>query len=983
LRRSTYAVGGTVTVAIAISAMMISSATANPIPTPNSQSRAATALNSGSLLAHRNADGRVNALTARTGHPLAVPAGKSGSPESIARTNIDDFASVFGVTKPDSDLALVNSVTAGKGSIVRFQQNHNGLPIIGGQLVVTQDAHGALIAIDGKTSTDLPATTTATVSAAAAASTARNVTATAAKAVASRLTASTPKLSIYDPALFGQPDGLAARPVYQVTVTSHTDPSINEYVLIDARTGNAALAFSQIDTKAIAKAAKQPAVKPAVVAPNTTFTADVSVCDFQDIANTDETCTNPVADPANSAVPDVVDAYDYLGGVNDFYNNVVGRQGIDGANMPVVASVRYCYDNLSGDCPYVNSYWDGSQIVFGDGFPAAADVVAHEYTHGVTQYTSGLLYYYQSGSINESMSDVMGELFDQYNGTDTDGKWIMGEKLAPGLSRNMADPTQSAQGPQPDSMSSPYWSTDGWDDGGVHTDSGIGNKLAYLVAEGTQGTPFNGVTVTGIANDGAADPNMIQKMAKIWVTADQLLTPAADYADLGNAVQTACTTLLASATDGINASDCASVTAAVAATQLESTTSSHLPAQTTVCPTGYTPAVAFSDNFDRTASASLGTNWTDSGPAEIDNYAYSPVVAGNQLYLPDPTNDTAVSNVYVYTKAITLAKTRGSFLYFQHLDSLDWFDGSPDSSIYMEGMYVEYQLGTSTTWTTLGGTWVNGPDKTITHTTFDGSTLYTGTNYAGLAFAGDSRGWASSRAALPTTWEGQSVKFRFRVQTDGYGWFTPSYGEFLDNVSVNTCVKAPLAATTVKVAGYHGSAKMTWGAASVNGGSAITGYEMSVADGAGAYVVKTTTAATTRSYTFASLASGHDYHFRIRAKNADGVYGPYTTLSLSGTSLAIASNVTKVAKGGSVTLTGKLTRTTGGAALTGAPVVVYQRKHGTTTWTATTITAKTSSTGTYSLVVKPTQTEDYIVYYTAGSTVYMGTASATVVITVS
>ncbi len=93
-----------------------------------------------------------------------------------------------------------------------------------------------------------------------------------------------------------------------------------------------------------------------------------------------------------------------------FYQSL-GRDGIDNAGMPLLSTVRFCPDVAY--CPYANAFWDGSQMTFGDGFASADDVVGHELTHGVTQFTSGLLYYYQSGAINESMSDVMGELFDQ------------------------------------------------------------------------------------------------------------------------------------------------------------------------------------------------------------------------------------------------------------------------------------------------------------------------------------------------------------------------------------------------------------------------------------------------------------------------------------------------------------------------------------------------------------------------------------------
>ena len=71
-------------------------------------------------------------------------------------------------------------------------------------------------------------------------------------------------------------------------------------------------------------------------------------------------------------------------------------------------------------------------MAYGDGFASADDVVGHELTHGVTEFSSHLFYYFQSGAINESLSDVFGEFVDQTNGAgnDTAGvKWQLGEDL--------------------------------------------------------------------------------------------------------------------------------------------------------------------------------------------------------------------------------------------------------------------------------------------------------------------------------------------------------------------------------------------------------------------------------------------------------------------------------------------------------------------------------------------------------------------------
>ena len=93
-------------------------------------------------------------------------------------------------------------------------------------------------------------------------------------------------------------------------------------------------------------------------------------------------------------------------------------------------------------------------MVYCPGFSRADDVVGHELAHGVTDNTSNLFYYYQSGAINESLSDIWGEFVDQTNssGSDSAGvKWDLGEDLPIGAIRDMADPTSMGD---PDKMSS-------------------------------------------------------------------------------------------------------------------------------------------------------------------------------------------------------------------------------------------------------------------------------------------------------------------------------------------------------------------------------------------------------------------------------------------------------------------------------------------------------------------------------------------------
>jgi len=98
-----------------------------------------------------------------------------------------------------------------------------------------------------------------------------------------------------------------------------------------------------------------------------------------------------------TGITDVDNAYDYAGDTYDFYWNTHGRDSLDNTGVDLISTVRYCPNSTY--CPYQNAFWNGYQMVYGEGFPAADDVVGHEMTHGVTSHESNLFYYMQSGAI--------------------------------------------------------------------------------------------------------------------------------------------------------------------------------------------------------------------------------------------------------------------------------------------------------------------------------------------------------------------------------------------------------------------------------------------------------------------------------------------------------------------------------------------------------------------------------------------------------
>ena len=184
------------------------------------------------------------------------------------------------------------------------------------------------------------------------------------------------------------------------------------------------------------------------------------------------------------------------------YSECFGRDSIDGAGLVLTSSVHY-------DRGYANAFWDGAQMVFGDGdgeifgnFTASIDVTGHELTHGVTQYTANLAYEGQPGALNESISDVFGSLAKQHQlGQSTEeADWLIGAGLfLPGVQgvalRSMKAPGTAyddprlGKDPQPDHMSG-YVETED-DNGGVHLNSGIPNRAFYLTAAEIGGNAYD------------------------------------------------------------------------------------------------------------------------------------------------------------------------------------------------------------------------------------------------------------------------------------------------------------------------------------------------------------------------------------------------------------------------------------------------------------------------------------------------------------
>jgi thermolysin len=247
-----------------------------------------------------------------------------------------------------------------------------------------------------------------------------------------------------------------------------------------------------------------------------------------------------------------VDAHAYSGYVYDYFFKRHGRRGLDGSNVAILSFVHTVNRAAVLSAPpdilgtfYLNAFYYHplGAMVYGEGLPSnftaggqrwnflsgALDVVSHELTHGVTAYTSGLIYQLESGALNEAFSDMMGTAVEFYYQTPGSGvlqaDYLCGEDvITPGGIRSLSNP--AAYG-QPDHYSTRFVvaaPTPANDNGGVHINSGIPNHMYYLAIEGGTNRT-SGLTVQGV---GQANREQIERV--MFRAFTQLMPAGATFA---------------------------------------------------------------------------------------------------------------------------------------------------------------------------------------------------------------------------------------------------------------------------------------------------------------------------------------------------------------------------------------------------------------------------------------------------------------------
>ncbi|GIL27593.1 M4 family metallopeptidase [Actinocatenispora comari] len=390
---------------------------------------------------------------------------------------------------------------------VRYTRTYHGLPVYGGDLVVHNAPGGGYAGVDVAQHATIDVSTTAKIRAAAAARTARadhdgKVTAVSDPDLVVDATRSRPELA-YDVVVRG----------FQADKQT---PS-REHVLVDANTGKTIRSWEEVETVT----GTGHGLYVGTVNIDTTQSGggyqlqDPShgngyTCDmYGSESGSCSIFTDPDNDWGNGSQSDrasaAVDAHFGAAKTFDFYRETYGRNGIFGDGRGVPSKVHYGNG-------YVNAFWDGSSMTYGDGqgnqYPLIAlDVAGHEMSHGVSQALADLGYSGDVGGINEANSDIFGTMVEFYANSPGDpGDFTIGEMISANFGGR---PLRYMYQPSLDGSSFDCWSS-AVPQSDPHYSSGVGNHLFYLLAEGSGSSQYgtsptcNGSTVTGIGKDKAA-----------------------------------------------------------------------------------------------------------------------------------------------------------------------------------------------------------------------------------------------------------------------------------------------------------------------------------------------------------------------------------------------------------------------------------------------------------------------------------------------
>lgn len=572
----------------------------------------------------------------------------------------------------------------------------------------------------------------------------------------------------------------------------------------------------------------------------------------------------------------------------NFFYHALGRDSYNGGGATMVAVSNAT--NIS--CP--NATWNGSSTNFCTGY-GTDDIVAHEWAHAYTEYSSNLIYAWQAGAMNEAFSDIWGETVDLLNTIGNDSgdntprtacassiRWALGEDLTANGIRDMWDPTcKSDPGKVSDGE---YWCSTG-DSGGVHTNSGVVNHAFALLVDG--GT-YNGYTLTGLG---------LTKAAHIFLRTHQYyLSRTSDFYALADALQAAGMALLNTNLSTLSVEDAApglSGEMITAADLVQLANVIDAVELRTEAPCAFAPLLdpvapdictvpnedfqlLYVEDFEGGA-----TGWTASEhpvvPATWNARSWSldsflpKGRSGAAMYGPNPANgdcNTDLENGTIMLTSPTIsvpgAVTVPLYLTFDHLVAMEssW-----------DGGLLQYQLN--------GGAWTDIAAGAFAYNAYNQNLQSVGAGndnpLAGkAAFTGADGGavsgsWGTSQVALGAL-GGQQLRLRWVLGSDGCnGWD----GWYVDDIMIGGCAEAAFLPVTWSYfyaqANFHEN-HLKW-ATSQEWNNKGFHIERSTDNGRQFSTIGWVAAHGSDSeyvYADADVLPGHTYYYRLRQEDHDG-----------------------------------------------------------------------------------------------------------------
>lgn len=681
--------------------------------------------------------------------------------------------------KSINDLVFVEENTDNYGlKNVIYRQQYQGVPVYDGVLKFHFNGKEELTSINGNAISNIKVNSTPDISLQQAANIAKGLV------VKQKLTNNDVPLEIGKNNLLIFPKNLVQGGVvssylaYEVEVTNKND--VREFLFIDAHTGELVEQFTGIH-------------------PIDRKLYEVSVT------------ANNLKWKEGDAFPGTLDKWQQNEVVTsehvyNFFKNAFGYVSYNSAD----ASMITINNNPNIDCP--NANWNGVTANYCTG-TAADDVVAHEWGHAYTEYTSGLIYQYQSGALNESYSDVWGETIDILNNYEDEGenlsvrtttacnsgsiRWKMGEDAtafgAP--IRDMWNPNCNGDPGRVLDTANYFCGTT--DSGGVHSNSGVTNHLYALLVDG--GT-YNGYTMTGLG---------FVKAAHLWWRAQRnYLTATSDFSNFADALEAAANDLI-----GINLQGLSTTTTAAGLTgqaftsaDIQNVKNGILAVQLRLSPASqcnYVPLLSATPDlcasattnslFKETWENGLGnwtvsnlptnaTTWEERNWTVKDNLPKGRV--GKAIFGADPINGDCVTSLQngilrlespqITIPAFSAGKYEMAFNHYVATEST-WDGGN-----------IKYSLN--------GGAWTLVPVTAFTQNAYNlilassgsdnplrGQRAFTGTDGGSL---GGSWGQSVIDLSKIGVTSGANIKFRFELGTDGCNG---NDGWYLDEIYVYNC----------------------------------------------------------------------------------------------------------------------------------------------------------------------------------------------------